>query len=93
MEIRLLNRDVEVRIEGCDDYGNLLGSVYHPKGNIAVLLLQNGLAKIQNGTVSLTDCAAQLRQAMHEAQQKQLRKWKASLPHAGGASKKTDGEP
>nr|CEL65707.1 TPA: Staphylococcal nuclease domain-containing protein 1 [Neospora caninum Liverpool] len=76
VEIRLLNRDVEVRIEGCDEYGNVNGTVYHPKGNISVLLLQNGLAKIQTGTLSLTECASQLSQAMREAQQKQLRKWK-----------------
>ncbi|PFH32935.1 nuclease and tudor domain-containing protein [Besnoitia besnoiti] len=76
VEVRLLNRDVEVRIEGCDEYGNVHGTVYHPKGNISVLLLQSGLAKIQNGTVSRTECATQLRQAQQEAQQKQLRKWK-----------------
>ncbi|XP_058515623.1 LOW QUALITY PROTEIN: staphylococcal nuclease domain-containing protein 1-like [Ochotona princeps] len=76
VEARLLNREVNVRIEGADEVGNLYGSLYHPRGNISILLLQNGLARIQTATVGLTEAGAQMRVAMQEAQQKRLRRWK-----------------
>ncbi|KAL8444716.1 hypothetical protein Emag_005345 [Eimeria magna] len=76
VEIRLLNRDVKLRIEGSDDFGNLLGSLLHPNGDIRLLLLLNGFAKLNNATVQLTDSPAKLRQAMKEAQANRLRRWK-----------------
>uniref|UniRef100_A0A0G4GWZ7 Uncharacterized protein n=1 Tax=Chromera velia CCMP2878 TaxID=1169474 RepID=A0A0G4GWZ7_9ALVE len=80
VESRLLNRDVEVRVEGCDDFGNILGSVYHPNGQIALLLLKNGLAKVVDGSARLTESPLHLREAMKEAQAKRLRKWKNWQP-------------
>ncbi|KAG3001750.1 hypothetical protein PC120_g20087, partial [Phytophthora cactorum] len=42
-EVRLLHRDVELKLEGVDKYGNLFGSVVHPSGrNISVEILKNG---------------------------------------------------
>lgn len=72
----MLNRDVEVRVEASDDYGNMYGSIYHPNGNIAVLLLSNGFAKIQDWSANLTESTAALRGALQTAQAKKLRKWK-----------------
>ncbi|CDI79420.1 tudor / staphylococcal nuclease domain-containing protein, putative, partial [Eimeria acervulina] len=76
VEIRLLNRDVSVRVEGSDDYGNMLGTLLHPKGDISLLLLSNGFAKVNNATVGLTEQPNKLRQAMKEAQTNKLRRWK-----------------
>ncbi|KAL8424541.1 hypothetical protein Efla_005647 [Eimeria flavescens] len=76
VEIRLLNRDITLRVEGSDDFGNLLGSVLHPNGDIRLLLLLNGFAKVNNATVQLTGDPARLRQAMKEAQANRLRRWK-----------------
>lgn len=76
MEIRLLNRDVMIRIEGSDDFGNLLGTVHHPNGDISLLLLSNGFAKVNNATAQLTEAPAKLRQAMKDAQANRLRRWK-----------------
>ncbi|CDJ43360.1 tudor / staphylococcal nuclease domain-containing protein, putative [Eimeria tenella] len=83
VEIRLLNRDVTVRVEGSDDYGNLLGTVYHPNGLISLLLLSNGFARVNNATAQLTEEPQRLRQAMKEAQANRLRRWKDYSP-AGG---------
>ena len=79
VEIRLLNRDVSVRIEGSDDYGNMLGTLLHPKGDISLLLLSNGFAKVNNATVGLTEQPNKLRQAMKEAQTNKLRRWKVNI--------------
>eukprot|EP00921_Rhytidocystis_pertsovi_P011207 GHVQ01018087.1.p1 GENE.GHVQ01018087.1~~GHVQ01018087.1.p1 ORF type:complete len:928 (+),score=129.47 GHVQ01018087.1:195-2978(+) len=79
-EIRVLHRDVEIRLENLDDNGDLYGSIYHSSGNIGVLLLKNGLAKVQEWSARLTESPAQLREAAKEAQSKQLRKWKNWVP-------------
>lgn len=76
VEIRLLNRDVHVRIEGSDDFGNLLGTIIHPNGEIGLLLLSNGFAKVNNATAQLTEAPAKLRAAMKDAQANRLRRWK-----------------
>ncbi|OEH74962.1 nuclease and tudor domain-containing protein [Cyclospora cayetanensis] len=76
VEIRLLNRDVMVRIEGNDDFGNILGTIIHPNGEIGLLLLSNGFARINNATAQLTEAPAKLRQAMKDAQTNRLRRWK-----------------
>lgn len=83
VEIRLLNRDVMVRIEGSDDFGNLLGTVRHPNGEIGLLLLSNGFARVNNATAQLTETPAKLRQAMKEAQTNRLRRWKDMAASTG----------
>ena len=47
VELRLLQRDVHVVLEGVANQsgGVLLGSVRHPNGNIAEFLLREGLAR------------------------------------------------
>lgn len=45
VEQRILQRDVEVVLESVSNNQNFLGSVLHPKGNIAVFLLREGYAK------------------------------------------------
>eukprot|EP00922_Rhytidocystis_sp_ex-Travisia-forbesii_P071159 GHVS01106201.1.p1 GENE.GHVS01106201.1~~GHVS01106201.1.p1 ORF type:complete len:936 (-),score=126.12 GHVS01106201.1:359-3166(-) len=80
VEIRLLNRECEFRLESLDDSGDIYGSFHHANGNVAMLLLKNGLAKLQEWSARLTESPAQLREAMKEAQSKQLRKWKGWEP-------------
>ena len=42
VESRLLNRDVQVSLEGVDKNGSLLGTIVHPAGNISVELVKVG---------------------------------------------------
>merc|ERR1719265_73589 len=47
VEMRLLSRTVEVRVEHVDpSSGRLYGSVYHPRGLMSQFLLAEGLAKL-----------------------------------------------
>lgn len=75
-EVRILNRDVKIRIEDADDYGSIFGSVLHPNGNIAVLLTRNGFGKIQDWSIKLVENPVELREAQKEAQQQRIRKWR-----------------
>jgi staphylococcal nuclease domain-containing protein 1 len=51
-ELRLLNREVEIVMQTLDRTGNVLGSVLHPKGNIAVEMVKNGLAKVTDRSLA-----------------------------------------
>jgi hypothetical protein len=51
-ECRLLQRDVEIVLEGVSN-ANFVGSILHPKGNIAELLLREGFAKCVDWSISL----------------------------------------
>ncbi|KAL4085983.1 hypothetical protein PRIC1_014607 [Phytophthora ramorum] len=78
-ELRLLHRDVELKLEGVDKYGNLFGSVVHPSGrNISVELLKNGLGRMADWSSSFTSASARasMRTAEKEAKQQKLRVWR-----------------
>lgn len=78
-EMRLLHRDVELKLEGVDKYGNLYGSVVHSSGkNISVELLRSGLAKMADWSSAFTGAAARtaMRAAEKEAKAAALRVWK-----------------
>lgn len=78
-EMRLLHRDVELKLEGVDKYGNLYGSVVHSSGkNISVELLKVGLAKMADWSSAFTGAAARtaMRNAEKEAKAATLRVWK-----------------
>lgn len=78
-EMRLLHRDVEVKLEGVDKYGNLFGSVVHVSGkNISVELLRNGLAKMADWSSSFVSHSVRstMRAAEKEAKTAGLRVWK-----------------
>lgn len=51
-ELRLLNREVQIVMQTLDRTGNVLGSVLHPKGNIAVEMVKNGLAKVADRSLA-----------------------------------------
>ena len=51
-ELRLLNREVQIIMQTLDRTGNVLGSVLHPKGNIAVEMVKNGLARVADRSLA-----------------------------------------
>lgn len=74
-ETRLLNRDVQVILQGVDKSGNLFGSVVFAKGNISLKLLELGLGKLVPWSAALTPDAAKLKAAEAQAKAQKLRTW------------------
>ncbi|XP_022111973.1 staphylococcal nuclease domain-containing protein 1-like [Acanthaster planci] len=75
-ESRLLQRDVKIILEGVSNQ-NFLGSIIHPKGNIAEFLLAEGLARCVDWSIAtVTHGAENLRAAEKKAKEKQSRIWK-----------------
>lgn len=74
VETRLLQRKVKVEIVGASPQGQLVANVIHPRGNIAVFLLQDGLARCNDfHSTMLGEKMAPLRAAEKQAQAKNLR--------------------
>ncbi|CAL8131754.1 unnamed protein product [Orchesella dallaii] len=75
-ESRLLQRDVEIILESVNN-ANLVGSIIHPNGNIAELLLKEGFARCIDWSMGfVTGGAENLRAAERYAKEKKLRIWK-----------------
>ena len=75
-ESRLLQREIKILFEGVSNQ-NFLGSIIHPAGNIAELMLKEGFARCVDWSMgSLTSGHEKYRQAEKFAKQKQLRIWK-----------------
>ena len=53
-EARLLQREVDVLIGGIDKYGTFYGTILHPKGNISVEILKNGLGRVVDYSIDHT---------------------------------------
>ena len=63
VEQRILHRDVEVILESTSNQ-NFIGSVIHPRGNIAEFLLKDGYAKCVDWSIGIASAgAAALREA------------------------------
>jgi len=78
-EIRLLNRDVMVVLNGVDEnYKTFFGVVEHPRGDIGVELVKNGLAKTADWSMAYLEMqkASSLRAAARDAKSQRLRIWK-----------------
>lgn len=74
-EVRLLQRDVKVLLEGVTGQ-NLLGTVLHPAGNISELLLQQGYARIVDWSFgNVTNGREKMRAAEQSAKTARLRLW------------------
>ncbi len=76
VESRLLNRDVEVVLEGVDKYNNFYGTILHPAGNISEELLKVGLGKVIDWSAKFAKDAELLYKAERMAKEKRLRIWK-----------------
>ncbi|XP_052175599.1 ribonuclease TUDOR 1-like [Diospyros lotus] len=87
-EIRVLNRDVRIVLEGVDKFSNLIGSVYYPDGesakDLALELVENGLAKYVEWSASLMedDAKRRLKSAELQAKKTRLRIWTNYVPPA-----------
>lgn len=56
VDMRLLHRELQITLHGTDKSGICgVGTVHHPRGNIAVELLKNGLARMSDWSVRLMD--------------------------------------
>uniref|UniRef100_A0A7S1V294 TNase-like domain-containing protein n=1 Tax=Grammatophora oceanica TaxID=210454 RepID=A0A7S1V294_9STRA len=54
VETRLLQRELEITLHGTDKAGVCaVGTIHHPRGNIAVELLKNGLGKMSDWSVRM----------------------------------------
>ncbi|XP_073821313.1 staphylococcal nuclease domain-containing protein 1-like [Musca autumnalis] len=76
VETRLLQREVEILLESFYN-GNFIGTIRHPKGNIAESLLREGLAKCVDWSMAIMKEGADiLRAAESIAKKKCLRLWR-----------------
>ncbi|XP_068645597.1 ribonuclease TUDOR 1-like [Aristolochia californica] len=87
-EIRVLNRDVRIVLEGVDKFSNLIGSVYYPDGDsakdLALELVENGLAKYVEWSANTMeeDAKRRLKNAELQAKKDRLRIWTNYVPPA-----------
>ncbi|XP_022736123.1 ribonuclease TUDOR 1 [Durio zibethinus] len=87
-EIRCLNRDVRIVLEGVDKFSNLIGSVYYPEGetakDLALELVENGLAKYVEWSANMMedDAKRRLKAAELQAKKTRLRIWTNYVPPA-----------
>eukprot|EP00262_Sarcandra_glabra_P004367 TRINITY_DN1532_c0_g1_i1.p1 TRINITY_DN1532_c0_g1~~TRINITY_DN1532_c0_g1_i1.p1 ORF type:complete len:989 (-),score=241.67 TRINITY_DN1532_c0_g1_i1:125-3091(-) len=87
-EIRVLNRDVRIVLEGVDKFSNLIGSVYYPDGDsakdLALELVETGLAKYVEWSANMMeeDAKRRLKTAELQAKKDRLRIWTNYVPPA-----------
>lgn len=94
VEIRLLQRDVEIILESVNN-NNFVGTILHPKGNIAEILLKEGLARCVDWSIAFMKSGAdRLRAAERRAKDARLRLWKdwqSNAPQITGKEKEFTG--
>ncbi|KAK6928617.1 Tudor domain [Dillenia turbinata] len=87
-EMRVLNRDVRIVLEGVDKFSNLIGSVFYPDGDsardLALELVENGLAKYVEWSANMMedDAKRKLKSAELQAKKDRLRMWTNYIPPA-----------
>ncbi|KAK7318358.1 hypothetical protein RJT34_03057 [Clitoria ternatea] len=87
-EMRVLNRDVRIVLEGVDKFSNLIGSVYYPDGDsakdLALELVENGFAKYVEWSANMMEEEAKRKLKASELQSKKnrLRIWTNYVPPA-----------
>jgi len=80
VESRLLQRDVQIILEGVSN-NNIVGSVIHPNGNIAEILLREGFARCVDWSMTMVSQGPEkYRAAEKVAKDKRLRLWKEFSP-------------
>ncbi|XP_015595697.1 staphylococcal nuclease domain-containing protein 1 [Cephus cinctus] len=84
VEFRLLQRDVEIVLESVENNA-FIGSILHPRGNIAEQLLEQGFAKCVDW--SMNNCTKSVVEKMHlaekRAKEQRLRRWKDNYVPSG----------
>ncbi|KAL1502357.1 hypothetical protein ABEB36_007507 [Hypothenemus hampei] len=96
VEVRLLQREVDVILYSANNSNNLFGAVLHPRGNIAELLLREGFAKCVDWSLTPlpSDEIHKLRAAEAQAKSERKRIWKdyqARTPQLTGKAKEFTG--
>ncbi|KAF8363962.1 tsn-1 [Pristionchus pacificus] len=87
-EARVLQQDVQIVLESVSN-NNFVGSILHPKGNIAEALVREGLAKCVDWSIGLcTGGAEGLRAAENQAKMNRKRMWATYKPSAGNLAEK-----
>uniref|UniRef100_A0A7N0VE85 Ribonuclease n=1 Tax=Kalanchoe fedtschenkoi TaxID=63787 RepID=A0A7N0VE85_KALFE len=85
-ELRVLNRDVRIVLEGVDKFSNLIGSVFYPEGesakDLSLELVENGLAKYVEWSANMMeeDAKRQLKASELLAKKNRLRIWTNYVP-------------
>ncbi|GAU25452.1 hypothetical protein TSUD_71060 [Trifolium subterraneum] len=85
-EMRVLNRDVRIVLEGVDKFSNLIGSVYYPDGesakDLALELVENGFAKYVEWSANMMEEEAKrrLKTAELQAKKSKLKLWTNYVP-------------
>ncbi|XP_009373672.2 ribonuclease TUDOR 2 [Pyrus x bretschneideri] len=75
MRRRIMQRDVEIEVETVDRTGTFLGSLWESKTNVAVALVEAGLAKFQNSFGGEIPDGHLLEKAEESAKKKKLKIW------------------
>ena len=76
VESRLLNRDVQLMLEGVDKHNNLFGTLIHPAGIISVELVKQGYARTVDWSLKMAKFQPQLQAAERDAKSGRVRLWK-----------------
>jgi len=83
-EVRLLQRDVKIVLESVSNQ-NCIGSVLHPNGNIAELLVREGFGRLADWSMGVVSTGPELlREAEKIAKSKKVRMWKDYEPNKAG---------
>lgn len=94
VEIRLLQREVEIILESVNN-NNFVGTILHPKGNIAEALLKEGFARCVDWSMAFMKSGAdKLRAAERGAKERRVRLWKdwqSTTPQITGKEKEFNG--
>jgi len=79
---RMLNRDVVLHFGAVDSYGNFMGRVEYPEGNISEVLLGMGLARMVDRSLDAVEpkYIHSMRAAENRAKSDRLRLWKGWAP-------------
>uniref|UniRef100_A0A1J3DI37 Ribonuclease n=1 Tax=Noccaea caerulescens TaxID=107243 RepID=A0A1J3DI37_NOCCA len=90
-ELRVLNRDVRIVLEGVDKFNNLIGSVYYSDGEIVkdlgLELVENGLAKYVEWSANMMEEEAKkkLKAAELQCKKNRIKMWANYVPPASNS--------
>jgi staphylococcal nuclease domain-containing protein 1 len=92
LEFRIMNRKLETRVEAVDQFGNLFGTLYHPKGVISKFLVTEGFAKVGGPQLAETEFATELRDLQKAAQASKKGRWHSYVAPSMGGGKEFHGK-
>ncbi|KAL1203817.1 Ribonuclease TUDOR 2 [Cardamine amara subsp. amara] len=90
-ELRVLNRDVRIVLEGVDKFNNLIGSVYYSEGDavkdLGLELIENGLAKYVEWSANMMEEEAKkkLKTAELQCKKNRVKMWANYVPPASNS--------